>query len=186
MRLSEEHGFIQCEALGAIFRGSALAMQGYVKDSIEQIQHGLAIWQGIGANTGLPYFFAALAEAYEEAGKIEEGLDALARAFEEFTEHGERPYEAGLHWIKGKLLLAQSECNQSEAEACFRQAIAVARRQNAKALELRTTVSLSRLLQKQGNKEEARDVLAEIYNWFTEGFDTVEFQEAKALVEGLS
>src|SRR5216683_2718516 len=94
--------------------------------------------------------------------------------------------EAGLYMLKGWLLLARSGENQAEAEACFRQAIDIARRQSAKSVELQAVMSLNRLWQRQGKKDEARQLLAEIYGWFTEGFDTKDLQEAKALLEELA
>ena len=130
------------------------------------------------------YFHALLAETYGKAGKVEEGLAALAEALRAVDDTGIGFYEPELHRLKGELLLARAPENPADAEACFRQAIAIARRQEAKSLELRAVMSLSRLLQQQGRKEEARPMLAEIYGWFTEGFDTADLQEAKALLAG--
>jgi predicted ATPase len=121
-----------------------------------------------------------LAEADGKAGKVEEGLTLAeeAKALVEKTE--ERWHEAEVYRVKGDLL--RSIERLSEAEACFRQAIAVARRQQAKSWELRATLSLSRLLQKEGRPEEARHLLSEIYGWFTEGFDTPDLREARDLL----
>jgi len=124
-------------------------------------------------------------------GQTEEGLSVLAEALTSINTTGERYYEAELYRLKGKLLL-QSHIQspesgvQQEAEACFLKAIDIARRQQAKSLELRVVISLSRLWQQQGKKDEARQILAEIYSWFTEGFDTKDLQEAKALLEELT
>jgi predicted ATPase len=122
-------------------------------------------------------------------GRPEEGLATLAEALAVMQRTGEQWYEAELCRLKGELTL-QSESQSSEsppreAEACFQKAIAVARHQSAKSLELRAVMSLSRLWQQQGKKEEAHQMLAEIYGWFTEGFDTKDLQEAKALLEAL-
>ena len=113
------------------------------------------------------------------------GLTVLADALTRVDTTGERWREVELHWLRGELLLAVSAENHREAEACFRQALTIAHRQQAKSLELRTAMSLSRLWQQQGKRSEARELLAPIYGWFTEGFDTTDLQEAKALLEEL-
>jgi predicted ATPase len=127
-----------------------------------------------------------LAEAYEEVGQTEEGLTVLAEALPIVDNTGERNWEAELHRRKGDLLLMQQGQKVGEAEACFRKALDIARRQQAKSLELRAAMSLSRLWQQQGKKEEAHQLLAEIYGWFTEGFDTADLKEAKVLLEELA
>jgi predicted ATPase len=132
-----------------------------------------------------PHFLALLAEAYGKAGQAEEGLSVLAEALALAHSSGERYYEAEMHRLRGELLLMQGEA-EAEAEACFSRAIEVARRQQAKSWELRATVSLCRLWQEQGRIDEARQMLAEIYGWFTEGFDRPDLQEARALLEELS
>ena len=101
-------------------------------------------------------------------------------------QHEEHYYEAEVYRLKGKLLLQQSAANQEEAEACYQQALAVACRQQAKSLELRAAMSLARLWQQQGKRAEARELLAPVYGWFTEGFDTADLQEAKALLDALA
>ena len=149
----------------------------------------------------LTYILALLAEAYGKGGQVEEGLAAVAEALELVDRTGERYYEAELYRLKGTLTLQsqtslgqvsdKSMTSQSttavekEAEACFLKAIEIAQRQQAKSLELRASTSLARLWQKQGKKDEARQMLAEIYGWVTEGFDTKDLQEAKALLEEL-
>ena len=127
---------------------------------------------------------------YGKAGQAEEGLAALAEALTVVDKSGERFYEAELYRLKGTLTLQSQvqgpKSQVEEAEACFHRAIEIARRQQAKSLELRAAMSLARLWQQQGKKEEARQMLAEIYGWFTEGFDTKDLQEAKALLEELA
>jgi predicted ATPase len=172
--------------MGIILLGWALAEQGQGEEGIAQIRKGLASWQATGAELYRPYWLALLAEAYGKVGKIEEGLAVLTEALDAAHKNGERYYEAELYRLKGELLLVLSAENQSEAEVCFRQAIDIARQQSATSLELRAVTSLSRLLQKQGKKEDARKILAEIYGWFTEGFDTGDLREAKTLLQGLS
>jgi predicted ATPase len=132
-----------------------------------------------------PYWLALLAEAHRNAGQVEEGLSVLAEALAAVDKTGERFYEAELYRLKGELLLRQSACDAQQAETCFHQALDVARRQQAKSLELRTAMSLARLWQQQGQQAKAYALLAPVYNWFTEGFDTADLQEAKVLLEEL-
>jgi predicted ATPase len=127
-----------------------------------------------------------LAEAYGSTGQVEAGRRVLAEALALIDTTEERWWEAELHRLKGELLLALSMDNAAEAEACFHQALDVARRQQAKSLELRAAMSLSWLWQQQDKRDEARALLAPVYGWFTEGFDTADLQEAKALLTSLS
>ena len=133
-----------------------------------------------------PYFLALLAEAHGTLGKPEAGLTVLAEALTLVDNNGERWYEAELHRLKGALLLQQSSDNQAEAETCFQHAIDIAQNQHAKSFELRTTTSLARLWQQQGKRQEAHDLLAPVYGWFTEGFDTADLKDAKALLDELA
>jgi predicted ATPase len=200
MTLSTEQGFALWSAGGTILRGWALAEQGQDKEGIVQIQQGLAAWQATGMQASRTYMLAQLAEAYGKVGQAEEGLTVLAEALTVVNHSGERHYEAELYRLKGEFLLKSniqglmSEVEKraldtppgaSEAEACFQQALNIARHQQAKSLELRATMSLSRLWQHQGQHDEARHLLADVYGWFTEGFDTADLQEAKALLEEL-
>jgi predicted ATPase len=132
------------------------------------------------------YLFAMLAETFGKVGEIAQGLSRLAEELANCRKTGESFYEAELNRIKGKLLLRQPTPDEEQAKACFEEAIAVARRQSAKSLELRAAMSLSRLWQRQGKEDEARQLLAGIYGWFTEGFDTADLKAAKALLEELS
>jgi predicted ATPase len=124
-----------------------------------------------------------LADVWAHLGHSEDALQALAEAHTLVEQHGERWWEAEVHRLRGVLLLQQTLASQEEAEACLQQALTVARRQQAKSLELRAAMSLARLWQQQGKRTEARELLAPIYGWFTEGFDTADLQEAKALLE---
>jgi len=132
-----------------------------------------------------PYFLTLLAEAYMETGRLDDGLIALTEALAAADERENRHYEAEMHRLKGELLLRQGEFNAAEAQSCFGRAIEIARKQSAKSLELRATTSLARLLAKQSRRDEARTTLAEIYDWFTEGFDTADLKDAKALLAEL-
>jgi predicted ATPase len=189
--LSSEQGFALPLAWGTIERGWALAEQGRGAAGIAQIRQGLAAQQVTGAELYRPYWLALLAEAYGQVGRAEEGLTALAEALAVVDKTGERWYEAELYRLKGELTLSQSGVQPESqgrevAEACFQKAIEIARRQQAKSLELRAVTSMSRLWQRQGKKAEAHAMLAEIYHGFTEGLDTKDLQEAKALLEALT
>jgi predicted ATPase len=130
---------------------------------------------------------AHLAYGYSRAGQPEEGLRVLSGALRTVNRTDERYYEAEVHRLRGDLLLAQGGVEaETEAEASFHKAIEVARRQQAKSLELRAAMSLGRLWQQQGKRQEAHELLAGIYGWFTEGFDTADLQEAKVLLEELA
>ena len=193
MVLSEEQGFSYGLVQGTLLWGWALVGQGQGEEGIAQIRRGLAALRATGAEAVRPYYLALLAEAYGKEGQTAEGLSALTEALEAVNNNiGARFYEAELYRLKGTLTLKQSGVRspesevEKEAEECFQKALEIARQQQAKSLELRAVMSLSRLWQRQGRKDEARQILAEIYGWFTEGFDTKDLQEAKALLEELS
>jgi DNA-binding SARP family transcriptional activator/predicted ATPase len=169
---------------GTRFRGEALAMLGQVQEGMAQMREGMAAEQSVGVRAFLSGTRGSLAEAQAKAGQPEQGLTILAEALTLVEQTSERHWEAELYRLKGELLLMQGD--EAEAEASLHNAIEVARHQQAKSWELRATVSLCRLWQQQGRMDEARQMLAEIYSWFTEGFDTPDLQEAKALLEELS
>ena len=131
------------------------------------------------------YYLALLAEVYGHAGQAEEGLRLLAEALAHVDTTGERFYAAEVYRLKGELLLRQATPDEAQAETCWHQALDIARHQQAKSWELRAALSLSRLWQQQGKRDGARDLLAPIYGWFTEGFDTADLKEAKGLLEEL-
>jgi len=151
-----------------------------------QMQQGLAAWRTTGAEVLRPYGLALLAKSSAKLGQPEAGLTLLAEALAVLNDTGERRWEAELYRLQGELLLARSAGYDAEAETCFRQALDIARRQQAKSWEPRAAMSLSRLWQRQGKRTEAYDLLAPIYGWFTEGFDTADLQEARALLEALA
>jgi class 3 adenylate cyclase/predicted ATPase len=183
--LAMEQGFPLLVAFGSILRGWALAHQGQAQEGIEQSNQGLIGYRATGAEQLRSYMLALLAEAHSAIGQPEAGLTVLMEALTLADTTGQRWYEAELYRLKGELLLVQSLDNQAEAENCFQQAIMVARSQQARSFELRTATSLARLWQRQGKRQEAYDLLAPVYNWFTEGFETTDLQEAKALLEAL-
>jgi predicted ATPase len=189
--LSTERGFPPRLAEGILMRGWALAMQGQTEEGIAQLRQGIAAWRATGAEIARPVWLAFLAEAYGTAGQAAEGLTALAEARALVHKTDEHLWEAEMHRLTGELLLAQEDTQDQEhkleaIETCFQQALSVARYQQAKSLELRAAMSLSRLWQHQGKCTEAHELLAPIYGWFTEGFDTADLQEAKALLEALA
>jgi predicted ATPase len=186
MTLAIEQAFPQQLERGRLLRGWALAAHGHGEEGITQIRQALAADQSTGAMRDRPYHLALLAEASAGMGQTTEGQEALAEALALLATSGVRWWEAELHRLRGELLLRHSVAPPGEPEACFQQALAVAHAQQAKSLELRASMSLSRLWQQQGKRDEARQLLAPIYGWFTEGFDTADLQEAKALLEALT
>jgi len=184
--LSTEQGLPLWLPWGIIFGGRVLAEQGQGEEGIAQMRQAVTAFEAIQSRLLRPYCLALLAEAHGKVRQTEAGLAVLAEALTVAHENGERQYEAELYRLKGELLLKQDVPDEPEAESCLRQAVDVARQQQAKSLELRAAVSLSRLWQQQGKRVEARALLAPIYGWFTEGFDTKDLQEAKALLEELA
>ena len=184
--LATEQGFTQWVAMGTILRGWALTLQGQGEVGMAQVHQGVAAWRSTGAALLVPWFCTLLAEASDHQGHTADGLEALAEAHTLVEQHEERFWEAEVSRLRGVLLLQQSGAPQAEAETWLRRALDVARRQEAKSLELRAAMSLSRLWQQQGKQAEAQALLAPIYGWFTEGFDTVDLQEARALLGELT
>ena len=186
LALSTEQGFVQRLAQGRILQAAVLVEQGGEAEGIARIRQNLAAYGATGADLGRPAYLALLAEAYGRARQADEGLTVLAEALAAVQETGIRFHEAELYRLEGELLLRQAIPVEQQVETYFHRALAMARRQQAKSLELRAALSLSRLWQQQGKRDGARELLAPIYGWFTEGFDTADLQEAKALLEELS
>jgi class 3 adenylate cyclase/predicted ATPase len=184
--LSTEQGFPLWAAWGTSLRGWALAMQGQGEAGIEQIRQGIASYRTTGAALHVPFFCTLLADVCNHLGHPDDGLQALAEAHTLVEQHEDRAWEAEVSRLRGVLLLRQPGTPQAEAETWLQRALDVARRQEAKSLELRAAMSLSRLWQQQGKQAEARALLAPIYGWFTEGFDTADLQEAKTLLDALA
>jgi predicted ATPase len=201
--LCQAHGFGMWEAGGVMFRGATLVRQGHVTEGLAQLQHGLAAYRATGAGIFVTYFLALVAEAYGANGQVQAGLQTITEALEHVVQTGERVWEAELHRLHGELVLQSGVQGLRprdlrppsatpntpaavEAEAYFHRALAIARQQQAKSLELRAALSLARLWQQQGKTGEARTLLVPIYGWFTEGFDTVDLLEAKSLLDKLA
>jgi predicted ATPase len=183
--LARAQGLPHWVAYGTIMCGWTLAMQGQWEEGIAQIQQGLVAQQATGAQIARPHFLALLAEAHAVADQAEAGLDILAEALALVDHTGERYWEAEIYRLKGELLLQQAVSDAPQAEACFQQALAIARRQQAKSWELRAAMSLGRLWQQQGKRQAAYNLLAPVYGWFTEGFDTADLRETQRLLEEL-
>ena len=181
--LSTEQGFPFWAAAGTILRGWALAMQGQGEEGISQVRQGIAAWRVTGAMLNVPYFYTVLADVCAHLGYPAAGLQALAEAHTLMEQYEERWWEAEIYRLRGVLLLRQPETPQAEAEPWLQRALDVARRQEARSLELRAAMSLARLWQQQGKRAEAYELLAPIYGWFTEGFDTADLKDAKALLD---
>jgi tetratricopeptide (TPR) repeat protein len=180
-----EQGFPLWEAMGTILHGWTLVAQGRGEDGIAQMHRGLTALRTMEVKQAMPSYLILLAEAYGKEGRTAEGLHVVEEALAEVDKTGARWEEAALYRLKGELLLACTAGHQGEAEACFQQALDVARRQQAKSIELRAAMSLARLWRRQAKPAQGRPLLAEVYGWFTEGFDTLDLREAKLLLEAL-
>jgi len=186
LTLATEQGLPYWQAQGTILRGWALTAQGQGADGMAQMHHGLTAHRATGTAEERSYLLALLADAYRQGDYADAGLRVLAEALAHVRLTGERFYEAEVYRLEGELRRRQAVPDEPQAEACFQQALTVARRQEARSLELRAAMSLSRLWQHQGKCTAARELLAPIYGWFTEGFDTADLQDAKALLETLA
>jgi predicted ATPase len=203
--IANEHGLVMYQAMAMIIRGWVLIEQGGNETANEQIRQGITAQHATGANLMRPHFLALMAEGFKKTRQVKEGLRVLDEALEVAHRTGEGCYQAELFRMKGEMLLMQlTEAGLSPAakvgkptidaerpavalaQSCFDQAIEIARRQNAKSWELRSAMSLSRLYQHQGKEQEALDLLTHVYGSFTEGFDTVDLREARALIDELS
>ncbi len=194
--LSREYGFVQWLLGGMFLRGWALAQQGAIEEGIAQLRHAMSTWHAIGTDIAQMHILVRLAEAYKMSGRYAEGLQALYEALNMKNQNEARYYEAEVHRLSGELLLHASSVAETatpfasvsplvQAEASFLQALHIARGQQAKLLELRAVVSLGRLWSTQGKYREARNMLKETLHWFTEGYETLDLQEAKVLLDSL-
>jgi serine/threonine protein kinase/predicted ATPase len=183
-RISDEKGFIYWQGHAVFYEGEKKALEGKIDEGIAQMHQGLAIMKSTGIQTCFTRLLARLADVHLKSGRIDEGLTSIAEASEVRCTFDERYMEAEHYRLKGELLL-KKEDNEEEIMMLFEQAVEVSRQQQAKSLELRAVMSMSRLLQRQGKSREAHKLLNETYSWFTEGFDTADLKEAKALLEEL-
>jgi predicted ATPase len=183
--LATEHGFPYYLAWGQVLQAWARVQGTQHAPDITAMRQSLAALEGTGARLRRPYYVSLLAQAWGQAGQVEGACVLLDEALAETQHTHEQWWDAEVHRLRGHLCAQQEAADASQAEASLHQALAVARRQQAKALELRAAMSLSRLWQRQGKQAEARELLTPLYSWFTEGFDTADLQEAKALLEEL-
>jgi serine/threonine protein kinase/tetratricopeptide (TPR) repeat protein len=202
-QISKEKGLIYWELHGIFYMGYLQALEGQIEEGLDNMHQAMDTLDAIGAGTCFTRLYTRIMEAHIQAGQSEKGLAIYDKAMEVLQKYDERYCEAELYRLKGELLLIKAEDGKTEkekpkkdkdkrgerekeAEVLFREAIEVSRKQQAKSWELRAVISLSRLWQNQGKKEESRKMLEEIYGWFTEGFDTADLKEAKALLDELS
>jgi predicted ATPase len=185
LALATAHEFPHFVAHGTCWHGWVLAMQDEGEAGMAQLHQGFAALLATGERVSQPIYLVLLAEAVGHTGQVEEGLRLLAEALAAFEANGRGDMLAEAYRLQGALLLRQAVPDASQAEACFQQALAIARRQQAKSWELRAAMSLSHLWRQQGKRTEAYELLAPVYGWFSEGFDTADLQEAKALLEEL-
>jgi tetratricopeptide (TPR) repeat protein len=183
--LATESGYPVGRALSEIYLGWADALAGDLDGGIVRMRHHLSELRATGFAAGASYHLALIATAVAKMARFDEGLRTIDESFRIIERTGQRQHEAEVHRLRGELLLAQDSSNAAHSEKSFRTAIEIARKQRAKSWELRATTSLARLLAKQGRRDEARAMLAEIYGWFIEGFDTADLKDAKALLDEL-
>jgi predicted ATPase len=184
-RISREQGFPFWLGAGLIFQGWARTTRHQLAEKIPSMHEGMALYRATDAAMWLPYFLTLVAEAYGAANQPDAGLRLLDEACTVMDSTQERFYEAEMYRVQGMLVLAQAAHQHAQAETCFQHALAIARGQQVKSLEQRAAMSLSRLWRQQGKRAEAHELLAPVYSWFTEGFDTADLQEARALLEEL-
>ncbi len=177
-----EHRFPYYLAWGEVLRGWSRAAQGASEEGIGEIRRGIEVLQKT-VGVRLPYYRSLLAEACGWSGRIDEALLILADAFAEVAKTEERWWEPELHRLRGELLRSEAKNNYAEAELCFLTAIGIAREQQAKSLELRAAIGLGRLWRDAGKRKQARRLLAEVYSWFTEGFEIPDLRDARSLLE---
>ena len=182
--LAEEKGSPFWKAIGMMNQGSVLALTGRASDAIEMLISGIAACRTTGATVWLPLYLPHLARAHAELGQFEEAWRCIGEAMTAVETTKEKWCEAEVHRVAGEIALMSPEPDAAKAQAYFERALSVARAQQAKSWELRAATSLARLWRDQGKRDEARDLLAPIYGWFTEGFDTLDLKEAKALLGG--
>ena len=185
LKLTAEHGFSMWEMNAAFWQGWALAAAGDETAGSAQMRDGVATCRTLGVVNQRPFLLGVLAGTRTQTGHPNEALLLLTEALALIERTQERWFEAELHRLKAEALLASTQSNATEAEASLRRAVAVAQRQDVKFWELRAATNLARLWGRQGKRSEARELLAPVYGWFTEGFDTLDLKEAKGLLDEL-
>jgi predicted ATPase len=184
--LADEKGALFWKAYGVIIRGSVFAVTGKVSNSIQIIPPAIAAYRSTGSTLWLPLYLPYLARAYAQNNQFDEGWRCISDAMTAVETTKERWCEANVHWAAGQIALMSSEPDAAKAEAHFERALEIARKQKAKSWELRAAISMAQLWQNQGKRDQAYNLLAPVYGWFTEGFDTLDLKEAKALLGALA
>jgi predicted ATPase len=184
--LAGEKGTTVWKGWGMINKGCALALTANASEAVGVLTSGIAAWRSTGATLYMPWFVSHLARARADLGQFDNAWHCIGEAMMTTETAKERLWEAEVHRVAGKIALMSPEPDRTKAEAYFERALAVARQQQAKSWELRTSMSLARLWRDQGKVQQARELLAPVYGWFTEGFDTRDLKEAKALLEKLA
>jgi predicted ATPase len=184
--LADEKDALLWKASGMILKGGLFVLTGKAADAVETITSGIAAWRRTGATEGMPSTLSILARAYGELGQLDDAWRCIGEAITAAETTKERIFQAEICRIAGEIALKSPEPDEAKAEAEFERALAVARQQQAKSWELRAAMSLARLWRSQGKVQQARELLAPVYGWFTEGFDTLDLKEAKALLEALA
>ena len=184
--LTDEKGSSFWKALGTMMQGCVLAMTGKASDAIHVINSGLTAYRSTGTTMWMPMFLSHLARAYAGLGQFDDAWRCIGEAMTTMETTKERWFEADVHRTAGEVVLVSRKSDAAKAERYFERALAVARKQQAKSWELRAATSMARLWRDQGKRNEARDLLAPVYGWFTEGFDTLDLKDAKVLLEELN
>jgi predicted ATPase len=183
--LAEEKGASMWKAAAMVDQGFVLALTGNASDAMQIILSGIAAWRAAGSTLNIPVFLLHLVRAYAELGQFEQARRSIGEAMRAIETSKERLWEGEVHRTAGEIALMSPEPDAAKAEAYFDQALAVTRKQQAKSWELRAAMSMARLWRDQGKRQQAHDLLAPVYGWFTEGFDTLDLKQAKALLEQL-
>ena len=185
LALADEKGSLFWKALGTVLRGCVFALTGKASDAVQMITSGVAAVQSTGQTLWMPLFLSFLARTYVDLGQFDDAWRSIGEAMTAVETTNERWCEAEVNRIAGEIALLSPEPDAAKAEGNFERALTVARLQQAKSWELRAAMSLARLLRDQGKVQQARALLAPVYGWFTEGFDTLDLKEAKTLLEEL-
>ena len=182
--LADQKGSLQWRVIGIVMQGCVSAMVGKA-DAVHLLTSGLAAYRSMGSTVFVPWYLSCLARTYAEFSQFDDAWRGVGEALTLVETTKERWCEAEVNRIAGEITLMSPEPDAAKAEAYFERALAVARQQQAKSWELRAATSMARLWRDQGKRQEARDLLAPVYGWFTEGFDTRDLKEAKALLDEL-
>ena len=185
--LAEERGSVFWKNSGMLNRARLLALTGKASDAVGIFTAAIPVWRSLnGSRLFLPVWLSLLARAYGELGQFDDALSHIGEAITAAETTKDKCYEAEVHRTAGEIALMSPEPDAAKAEACFERAVAVAREQQAKSWELRAAMSMARLWYEQGKRQQAHDLLAPVYGWFTEGFDTLDLKQAKALLDELA